>query len=353
MYRIITADVMDGLAQLEDASVHCVVTSPPYWWLRDYGVAGQIGLEETPQEYVSRMVEVFREVRRVLRPDGTAWVNLGDTYRRKRLVGIPSRVALALQDDGWYWRRDIVWYKNNALPESTKDRPSGAHEYIFLLSQQPQYYYDPDAIREPHQPESSVRWPQGGHQTGRTKYRGLPVGVPRVGSGNLHEGSNHLHPAGRNARSVWIIPTEPFPEAHFATFPRELPRRCILAGTSPRACPICGAPWARVVERTGHRNGREPAHVPHNTKTKTDSTDWRPTTAPTNQWAPTCICPDNDGSGRCVVLDPFCGAGTTLLVAEQYGRDSIGIEINPEYVQMARRRIERETQQQRIFAGVT
>ena len=293
--RIINADVMEGLRQLPDESVHCVVTSPPYWGLRDYGVEGQIGLEATPEAFVGRMVDVFREVRRVLRGDGTCWMNMGDSYagsgrggnpteetstleggqatqraaagfKQKDLMGMPWRVALALQADGWWLRSDIIWAKPNPMPESVTDRPTKSHEYVFLLTKAERYYYDAEAIKE----EGSGRTPGNVNQDGK-------------GADNhrIANGGNGIFAAQqrpqleRNKRSVWFIATSPFPEAHFATFPPELPEICIKAG-----CPVGGT-----------------------------------------------------------VLDPFSGAGTTCLVADRLQRNGIGIELNPEYAAMAERRI--------------
>lgn len=352
---IIHCDKAERVADiLPPESVQTVVTSPPYYGLRDYGVEGQIGLEATPEEYIGKLVEVFRGIRKVLRPDGTVWLNLGDSYngsggaggdynegglkegqprypgrrvkglKPKDLIGIPWRVAFALQADGWYLRSDIIWHKPNAMPESVTDRPTKAHEYIFLLTKNPRYFYDAEAIREP------------------ARKQGTP-GHLKSGSGLRHENHRSLAGAtwdasGRNKRSVWTIPTQPFPEAHFATFPEKLVEPCILAGTSPHACPFCRAPWKRVVERTWVVHRREPAHDPRS-PTKVDSTGWQPARRPTYLWEPTCTCEGNDGSGKCLVLDPFAGSGTTLLVAERLGRQAVGIEINPEYVEMAKRRL--------------
>ena len=304
MWEIKQGDALSVLKTIPDQCINTCVTSPPYWGLRDYGVEGQIGLEPTLQEYVEALVEVFREVRRVLRPDGTLWLNLGDSYngarmnrsgqhgykdgrsnrdkrfsvggveglKPKDLVGVPWRVAFALQADGWYLRSDIIWHKPNSMPESVTDRPTKAHEYIFLLAKSRRYFYDADAIREPHAEASIARWSDGGEDTDNTKYR---KERPDTSVGNLRNGSNPLHPAGRNKRSVWTVPTQPFPEAHFAVFPPALITPCILAG-----CPVGGT-----------------------------------------------------------VLDPFAGSGTTLLVATQHHRKSIGIELNPEYIEIAKRRL--------------
>lgn len=359
MHTFYIGDALETLKQLPSELVHCCVTSPPYWSLRDYGTEWQIGLETTPEEYIKKLVEVFREVHRVLRPDGTLWLNLGDCYahstkgsgggwandpnnyackaqkygahkvvhglKPKDLVGIPWRVAFALQADGWYLRSDIIWHKSNCMPESVKDRPTKSHEYIFLLTKSPKYFYDAEAIKEPLAKNSDVAY-RNQLRKGK-KY-------------NAKDPYQQNFPAnfditGKNRRSVWTINTRPYKGAHFALFPPELPKLCILAGTSPKACPKCGAPWERIIEKTGHINKREPARVPGNSPTKVDSTGWAPTTRATNSWQPTCSCEGNDGSGKCVVLDPFGGAGTVALVAEQLGRDSIYIDIKPEYAEMA------------------
>ena len=299
--KIYNMDVFAGLKMLSDNSINCCVTSPPYWSLRDYGVPGQIGLEPTLEEYLEKMTEIFREVRRVLRKDGTLWLNMGDTYcssapgsmgdnmhikgakeatkrarklmrpqtpdglKPKDLVGMPWRVALALQADGWYLRSDIIWHKPNPMPESVTDRCTKSHEYIFLLSKSAQHYYDNEAIREPYQ--SKKEKPRNKAAEG---YNNSYVG------GRWSEGVRDYYSAGkRNKRSVWTVTTKQFKEAHFATFPPDLIKSCILAG-----------------------------------------------------------CP-KDG----IVLDPFMGSGTTGMVAAMYQRNFIGFELNPEYCKMAEKRI--------------
>ena len=371
--RILVGDAREKLRELPDESIHCVITSPPYWGLRSYnGDPGMIGLEETFDEHLGNLVAVFREVWRVLRKDGTLWLNYGDAYagswgaqsrgygdpkgtssvwggqihaapkgthtgsikrapsglKPKDLMMMPARVAMALQADGWWLRSEIVWHKPNPMPESVTDRPTSAHEKLFLLSKSARYFYDAEAVRVP-----------------------LGESTP---------------PSGANLRNVWKIATHSFSQAHFATFPPALVEPCIKAGTSERgACPECGAPWARVVESTGHVNAREPAHVPGNTSTKVDSTGWKPTTYATGSWEPTCgceaeICRDcecrhhpetlagehvgcececHSPPQPCTVLDPFAGAGTVGLVADRLGRDAILIEISAEYAEMGRDRI--------------
>ena len=307
--KIYNMDCLEGLKQLPDNSINCCVTSPPYWGLRDYGVEGQLGLESTPEEYVAKMVEVFREVKRVLRDDGTLWLNLGDSYagncsqasnngragfgnarerlvnrkgeglKPKDLVGIPWMVAFALRADGWYLRSDIIWYKPNTMPESVRDRPTKAHEYIFLLTKSKRYYYDNEAIKEDAKPESEKRYRSTFH-TGKKEISGQ--GRP----GNTSNTPGYKKWTGkRNKRSVWTVIVKPFKEAHFATYPPDLIEPCILAG-----------------------------------------------------------CPEGG-----VVLDPFMGSGTTGMVAAMHQRNFIGFELNPEYCKMAERRIEPYLMQQTIF----
>lgn len=261
--RIITGDARVELAKLKPGTFHSCITSPPYWGLRDYGIAGQIGAEMKLDDYIRDLVAIFAEVRRVLTDDGTLWLNIGDSYtsggrtwrqtdkknkargmdyraptpdglKPKDLIGVPWRVAFALQSDGWYLRSDIVWNKNNGLPESVKDRPARVHEYVFLFSKSERYFYNHEAVREPA-----------------------------------------VNGSKRNCRSVWTINTEPFKEAHFATFPRELVARCLIAGS---------------------RNGSR-------------------------------------------ILDPFFGSGTVGDVCQTFGRDFVGVELNPEYVEIAQRRL--------------
>ena len=305
-YRVLIGDALESMRGLPEKSVHTCVTSPPYFGLRDYKATGQIGLENTPDDYVARLVEVFREVRRVLRDDGTLWLNLGDSYARtggtdrrvsdtakvgstrntltqmsdrtgkapvglkdKDLIGIPWRVAFALQADGWYLRQDIIWAKPNPMPESVRDRCTKAHEYVFLLSKGPRYYFDSEAIKE--QAVGPVGGAKGrGKQQSAAAYsvKGRPP--QRDNSGGL--GGNGET---RNRRSVWTVTTKPFKGAHFATFPPDLIEPCILAG-----CPVGGT-----------------------------------------------------------VLDPFGGSGTTAGVALKHGRRAILCEINPEYAAMVPARV--------------
>jgi len=262
--------------RLASQSVNCIVTSPPYWGLRDYGHADQIGLEPTPEAYVQTMVGVFGELHRVLRDDGTLWLNLGDTFVAKNLVGIPWRVALALQADGWYLRSDIIWSKPNCMPESVTDRPTKAHEYLFLLSKTESYYYDQDAIREPN----SMNRPRKNRNNSTTFKRNgskREQTIPGQGYGTHRpdRSDTDYNPLGRNKRSVWEVSLRAYGGAHFAVFPPDLIEPCILAG-----CPPGG-----------------------------------------------------------IVLDPFFGSGTVGQVAIKTGRNWLGIEINSDYIKLAEERI--------------
>ncbi len=465
-------DVLDALATLPDESVHCVITSPPYWGLRDYGTAvwqdgdpncdhrlrqdpqienstlgggkanighkqegykrvcqrcgavrtdQQIGLEETPGEYVDRLVRVFREVRRVLRQDGVCWVNLGDSYTSgmrsaydddrhkyktarvhsmrpptpnglapKNLIGIPWRVAFALQADGWCLRAENIWEKPNKMPESVKDRTTRNHEQVFMLTksgsaqfwthprrrgtrQRPKpdyvwthkrtgltidyppvsarllrefwvrcnlfeghdYYYDAEAVKEPLAEGSDVAY--------RNRIRkGKQYDVKEPYRKNFPTGFDET---GKNRRSVWHINTAPYRGAHFATFPPGLVRICLLAGSPARACPVCGAPWVRHV-RSEIVPQYETRHGGYHARGTADgmadlSQSWKPGCKVTETlgWMPSCDCLGKDGSASGLVLDPFGGAGTVSIVAEQEGRDSIYIDLKPEYGQMAADRL--------------
>ena len=371
---IIHADCREGMRGLADGSVHACCTSPPYWGLRRYAGLGddQLGLEATPEEYVANLVAVFREVRRVLRDDGVLFVVIGDSFARdakkgqhrpgdsgkqgyiydhggghasagvdlasvglkpKDLVGIPWMLAFALRADGWWLRSEIIWAKPNPMPESVTDRPTKSHETVFLFAKSARYFYDADAAREPHAAKTLTH--RGGGSCGKEDRQD---GLGKVASGNWAGTPRVVDPRGRNLRSVWTIPTEPFPGAHFAVFPRALVRPMVKAGCPEKACATCGAPWKRVVERTGVVCKRELAHQPGNTPTKTDSTGWSPATRATSVFRPTCSCPTTDTVPG-LVLDPFVGSGTTCIVAWELGRRSIGFEASAEYVALARDRV--------------
>jgi DNA modification methylase len=291
---------------LANNSVQCTVTSPPYYGLRDYGVSGQLGLEQSPEEYVEKMVDVFREVKRVLRDDGTLWLNMGDSYAQggngpgseyyrdkcagigtadaralapkkapngykpKDLLGIPWRLAFALQADGWWLRSDIIWAKPNPMPESVRDRPTKSHEYLFLLTKSARYYYDANAVREPSADPDGWSKRCEYDFTGRPGLimpDGKPQGIAVIGRREPN--------IGRNRRTVWTIPTAPYKGAHFATYPPALVEPCILAGSK-------------------------------------------------------------EGD---IVLDPFCGSGTTGEVSIKLNRQFVGIELNPQYIELAKQRM--------------
>lgn len=386
-YRIIIGDVLDRLRELPDESVNCVVTSPPYWGLRDYGVAGQIGMEATPQEFIAKLTTVFREVRRVLRSDGTCWMNMGDSYsnsgltggkrvseergqlsyrgaqssgritfpglKPKDLIGMPWRLAFALQDDGWYLRQDIIWSKPNPMPESVTDRCTKAHEYIFLLTKSARYYYDAEAIKEKvsgaaHDRGDGIN-PKAHGANSRMNVDRDPAHLknPKSKQNASFSGAVNELVSMRNKRSVWEIATEPFPEAHFATFPTKLVEPCILAATSEKGCcEGCGAPWVRLVERTrsnesgSGRSGNAPeGKLAGGTQVREDhDTRNGPTVSSTTTgWEPSCSCAA--GVVGCTVLDPFNGSGTTGLVALANRCNYIGIELNPDYAAMSERRL--------------
>ena len=305
-WTLMQGDVRERLAEIPEKSVQTCITSPPYWGLRSYLPDGhedkkvEMGIESTPEEYVQNMVEVFRGVWRVLRDDGTVWLNLGDSYnanyrgggpdsasskqksnygtvdfmakraplkdgiKPKDLVGAPWMVAFALRADGWYLRSDIIWAKPNPMPESVTDRVTKSHEYLFLMTKKQKYFYDAEAIREPIKPTSGVNM------------RAPKCGADRPQGTKNQNQKTYEVVKGANRRSVWTVATQPYPEAHFATFPPKLIEPCILAGS---------------------KRGD-------------------------------------------IVLDPFAGSGTTLWVAEQHGRDSIGIELNPEYCELVRKRMD-------------
>ena len=367
-WDILQGDCIEVMRGMEAESVHCVVTSPPYWGLRSYGVDGAYGLEPTLNEYIECMVEVFREVWRVLRKDGCLWLNLGDAYasnpsngrgggstlgggrphlsganrdgaglKPKDLIGIPWRLAFALQADGWWLRSDNVWHKLNPMPESVTDRPTRAHEYVFLLSKSARYFYDADAIREP-----AATGVQRHREEPYTEYQA--PGQVQNHMGKWHNGltKEEQQAMGANKRTVWSIATQGFPGAHFATFPEKLVEPCILAGTSEKGvCGKCGVPWERVVAVEDAEGRLDKGYHDHHDdlgrgQRGVFSADGRPTRTTTG-FQPNC---GHDAEPvPATVLDPFCGSGTTGVVALQHGRSFIGIELNPEYVELARKRI--------------
>lgn len=367
-------DVREGLKLLPDSSVHVVCPSPPYWGLRDYGVEGQIGLEESPDDYVNNLVEVFREVRRVLRPDGTLWLNLGDSYvnhpssavnrngitgslnggksefvcrtetrgsqqrkvipaglKPKDLVGIPWRIALALQADGWYLRSDIIWHKPNPMPEAVTDRCTRSHEYVFMFAHPDsggRYFYDNEAVREPSAQPDRVREDTFGGVSWKERHQ--------HSEGGLFTGSTS-----RNKRTVWSINPRPYKGAHFATWPPELVETMIKAGSSQYGvCSKCSAPWQHEVERDSVRDMAEEREMPK-TPLNVVRAGWRNAPAPMiqrDEWVPTCSCAGNTPVNA-TVLDPFSGSATTGYVALRLGRNYVGLDLNPEYLPMAETRV--------------
>ena len=376
------ADVMDYLRALPDSCVNLVVTSPPYFGLRDYGVDGQIGLEPTPAAYIARMVDVFREVRRVLVDDGNCYVNLGDSFSGsgkgrnadgshqpggkqgtnagtvlgvlhktvnndlpdKSLMLIPHRFAIAMQDDGWLLREDIVWHKPNPMPESVTDRCTRAHEYIFHFTKQARYWYDQQAVSE----ESTGNM-NGGRQRaalrGTFDYADSDFKTRHVGNGHNGLGKSAISDT-RNRRSVWTINPASFREAHFATFPEDIPEICIKAACPEWCCEKCGAPYEAQVEKESNWEARKANGATGGAKTNGHngthgrgmSHDLGGGAVTHYGYAPSCTC--NAGKRAGVVLDPFAGAGTTALVAKRLNRRYIGCDLNAEYVEMARRRVE-------------
>jgi len=475
---IYQGDCLESLRTMESGSVHCVITYPPYYGLRDYGTAQweggdpecdhvnekqrnrnlgkdvsearqgrtadesrlrdgvskidmichkcgarridqQLGLESTPEEYIDKMVTIFREIRRVLRDDGTVWLNMGDSYwggkgqsgqgspeyqaarrdvsinkphhhiggpkqtrpsdgkhhtlKSKDLCGIPWRLALALQADGWWLRQDIVWAKPNPMPESCEDRCTKASEYLFLLAKKPRYYFDNEAIKE---------------QANLATQRDRPVNATRA-IGNTSNGDRRINyekdrhvVEARNKRSVWTIPTQPFPGefckscktffeqgfknmkrteddkpicpicgafdqwlSHYATFPLKLVEPCILAGTSEvGCCPQCGKPWERVVEKETYETRPIPKNIRQDELGKIHGDPGRHcTNSKTIGWSLSCEC--GGEPAPCVVLDPFMGSGTTAMAAIKHGRRCVGIELNEDYAEMTRQRIEKELKQ--------
>ena len=339
---IMLGDATERLSQLPSKSIDCCITSPPYYALRDYSVSGQIGLEPTVDDWVANLRTVFSEVARVLKNGASLWVNLGDSFSKnqkfgappKSMLAAPERLLLALMQDGWIVRGKVIWSKPNGLPNSVADRPNMNHEVVYFLVRSPRYFFDLDAIREPHRSTAGRKrnansamtpaWAgplAKGSQDGLRRYR--PAGQPG-------------HPLGKNPGSVWEIPTFGFRGPHFATFPPELVRRPILATCPEAICSRCGQPWRRQVSVT-----RIPVGPPSQSSKPKDRQVMRfkdrwHTVREVGELIP-CRC--QAPAIRGVVLDPFMGAGTVGLVAEHFNRDWIGIEISPEYRKLALKRI--------------
>lgn len=400
-WNVHTGHTLDVLSTLAPGIVQTVITSPPYYGLRDYGDPGQdwpevtfapmpglpsmtipaqtipLGMEDDLWSFVGHIVTVFREVRRVMRDDGTLWLNFGDSYavtkqnrsqewidrtggnmgmnglngrtheraeipdgiKPKDLCGIPWRIAFALQADGWFLRSDIIWHKPNPMPESVTDRPTKAHEYLFLLTKGRRYYYDHDAIKEPST-TGDPRKPYGSDGAweidGRDKHD--------RGAGSARD----TDPSMRNVRSVWTMATRASPDgAHFAVFPPDLPLRCVKAGSSDRGCcDVCGSPWVRQVERTAMEIKPSPKRErwqeqgDPRANTQAGGTVTKAASSKTLGWAASCEC--EAGRVPCIVMDPFSGSGTTGLIATRQRRRYIGIEQSEEYADESRRTIEHD-----------
>jgi len=414
-------DVVETLQEMPESSVHCVMTSPPYFGLRDYGVDGQIGLEESLDQYIDNLLDVASELRRVLRPDGSWWLNLGDTFagswgaqskdvranqrerdaypgknparngslRRKSKMQVPARVTIALQDAGWILRSDAIWHKPNPMPHPVKDRLHEHKEFLFHLTPEPDYWWDLDAIREPHKERSVERRNRYDFNTSGTKAEVYPTDERNEFIGT--EPEDALHPNGKNPGDVFEIAVKPFPEAHFAVYPPELCEAPIKSSCPPQVCAECGTPYERDVEeipvweRDPETIEREALQIAVERFEESDLTvehleairakgfsdaaagkqqigagrntddveqlaaeakdvlggyfrEFTMTAHETGGWSQACDC-EADATEPGIVLDPFAGAGTTCLVAKELGRRFIGIDLNPEYVAIAQKRV--------------
>lgn len=359
-------DVIEGLKRIQEAGemVDCIMTSPPYWGLRDYGVDGQLGLEKHPKEYIENLVKVFRESKKVLKDSGSLWLNLGDTYfgswgnmsreqtkdypkgrppssyaqkdvwlKPKQKMLIPHRTAIALQDDGWLLRNEVIWHKPSHMPSSVRDRLSNSFEYLFHFVKQKKYFYDLDSIREPHKTKGKTR--------GMTKK--LFGGTTANREGRVLDNGGYSE-AGKNPGDLWSINPKPFPEAHFACYPTTLCSKPLLATCPNEVCKKCGVARERIIKK-------EPSKWKDKSrKHKTEVTNffnkkgsggnpggnWKRTKEETIGWSD-CGCGKGFEPG--VVLDPFVGSGTTLQEAQNQKKAGIGIEINKEYIKLIRKRL--------------
>jgi len=375
-------DCREVLSEMPESSVHMCMTSPPYYGLRDYGVEGQIGLEDTLDEYIQKLVDVGRELRRVLRDDGSWWLNLGDSYAgsnstagategrddahnaeavpdesvtsdsflgRKNKMLVPHRVAIALQEDGWVVRNDVTWVKPNPMPSSVKDRLNTTTEQIFHLTPERDYWYDLDAIREAHKEESIKRDKKGYPETPmKGRYKEPSEDRKEVEDRD----TGMLNPAGKNPGDVFEVTTKPYPDAHFAVYPPELCEKPIKATCPPKVCADCGAPYIRdkteperEYER-GNEEWRDGANI--NNPQRDHDGNWN-YEAEFHGWMQDCDC-DTSETEAGIALDPFAGAGTTCMVAKRERRRFVGIDLNGEYCEMARER-EMEEQAGKICDG--
>lgn len=377
-----------NMFELANDSVQCVVTSPPYWGLRKYtglpdlmwddGWEGQLGHEPTPELYIKHLVEIFREVKRVLRPDGICFVNIGDTYsgsggahklnhanpgisksayrdgvphtsknnkhpvlKPKDLCLIPQRLVIALQEDGWWVRSDIIWHKTNPMPESVKDRPTNSYEHVLMLTKSAKYFYDNEAVREP----ISAKYANDKRANGINRHRHYK-NAKWVKEGmlqfDLSPFPHEERDMKRNMRDVWTINVKPYNGAHFATFPEELVERCIKAATSEKGCcPKCGASYIRIVERKSMVIRRTNWGEKAGNRTASSGTMISPPESRTTGWEPGCNCGEVN-TVPCLVLDPFGGSGTTAYVAKKIGRRCAIYELSREYCKLAEERNRQE-----------
>lgn len=382
---ILQGDVRDVLATLPERHFHCAVTSPPYWGLRSYlpanspDKAREIGSEKTPQEFVATMVDVFQGVWRVLRDDGVLWLNIGDSYagggrggdtgrstlqgstigqdnsklarkiiagglKPKDLCGVPWRVALALQADGWTLRDAVIWWKPSPMPSSQRDRCTSAYEFLFQLTKRATYYFDIDAIRT--EPTAAgltrIACPSGRGRADEGSFHNHEADEFR---GQRNEIGPSIHPNGCAPRNVWRISSDGYKGEHYATFPVELPARCIKASTSAKGCcPDCGAPWRRIVDRTPVTRER-PNELTKRTGVNGTGNHCANTVAGvearTLGWEPACGC-QRDDVERCRVLDPFNGAGTTAIACRRLGVDYTGIELDARAIEQTHARLRKE-----------
>jgi DNA modification methylase len=338
-FLLINGDCKDVMKSFPDNIFHTVVTSPPYWQLRDYFAADQLGQEETPEEYVKNLVDICKEIKRVLRKDGSFWLNIGDGYnnssgferttdwkrkgrkggssdkksfkhpyiKTKDLIGMPWKIAFALQEDGWYLRCDIIWEKTNPMPDGAKDRPTRGHEYIFLLTKSPKYFYDYYRVLENTQEQPE-------------KIQGFGANE-QEGTYRMDQERSFEHYGKRNKRSVWKTSVSTFKGKHFATYPFKLIEPCIMASTSEKGCCVdCGTPWSRIFEKE---------------KISSDNGKGYSLQLVDKGWEKKCKCETNEVK-KCLVLDPFNGSGTTGLVSFKYNQNYVGIDTNEEYLNLAR-----------------
>jgi site-specific DNA-methyltransferase (adenine-specific) len=339
MIYIKIGDCREVLKSLPDNFVHGIVTSPPYYRLRRYlppdhpDKDKEIGQEQTPEDYIHNLVEIFREVKRVLRDDGTLFINIKDCYdKNNELRGIPWKLAFALKDDGWKLIQEIIWEKPNCLPESVTKRCTSSHESIFLFAKSKKYYFDHEAIKEP------LTRPEEGLRKTPAVFGGRDKFTQAKEQSRLHSGNPYLGTSDgkRNKRSVWHISTVAYKAAHFACFPPKLAENCLKAGTSEKGvCSVCGSPFKRVIEKTGEFQRRWSTNnadgSPYNKQGSLQNV------YQTVDWQPSCSC-DADISPA-MVLDPFGGSGTVGQVCNQLGRDAVLIELNPEYKHLIEERI--------------